>query len=106
MLLAGDEIANSQKATTTAYCQDNEIGWVDWANADNELMEFVRYLSAFRRDHKALRQDRFLHGAKRQQDDLRDVEWTDFGGFSLKWRDPSLSSFCLTLRCSAEAPAL
>lgn len=104
MLLAGDEIANSQKGNNNAYCQDNEIGWVDWANADNELMEFVRYLSAFRRDHKALRQDRFLHGAKRQQDDLRDVEWTDFGGFSLKWRDPSLSSFCLTLRCSAEAP--
>ena len=54
MLLAGDEIANSQKGNNNAYCQDNEIGWVDWANADNELMEFVRYLSAFRRDPQGL----------------------------------------------------
>ncbi|WP_321458709.1 glycogen debranching protein GlgX [uncultured Cohaesibacter sp.] len=105
MLLAGDEIGNSQKGNNNAYCQDNEIGWVNWDKGDKVLKDFVAYLSQFRRDHKALRQDRFLHGAKRQQDDMRDVEWTDFGGFPLQWRDPGLSSFCLTLRCSAEAPS-
>ncbi|SNY93241.1 glycogen operon protein [Cohaesibacter sp. ES.047] len=104
MLLAGDEIGNSQQGNNNAYCQDNEIGWVSWDQTDEELKEYVSYLSEFRKEHKALRQDRFLHGAKREQDDLKDVEWTDFGGFPLQWRDPGLSSFCLTLRCSAEAP--
>ena len=105
MLLAGDEFANSQQGNNNAYCQDNEIGWVNWDKSDEELKAFVCYLSDFRKAHKALRQDRFLHGAKRQQDDMKDVEWTDFGGFPLQWRDPGLSSFCLTLRCSAEAPS-
>ncbi|PLW78663.1 glycogen debranching protein GlgX [Cohaesibacter celericrescens] len=104
MLLAGDEIGNSQSGNNNAYCQDNDIGWVNWDQADTELNDFVTYLSAFRKAHKALRQDRFLHGAKREQDDQPDVEWTDFGGFPLRWRDPGMSSFCLTLRCSAEAP--
>ena len=105
MLLAGDEIGNSQQGNNNAYCQDNEIGWINWDEADEELKAFVSYLSQFRKEHKALRQDRFLHGAKRQQDNMPDVEWTDFAGFPLQWRDPGLSSFCLTLRCSAEAPA-
>ena len=105
MLLAGDEIGNSQSGNNNAYCQDNQIGWVNWDNADEDLKSFVSYLSQFRKDHMALRQDRFLHGAKREQDGLPDVEWTDFAGFPLQWRDPGLSSFCLTLRCSAEVPS-
>ena len=104
MLLAGDEIGNSQFGNNNAYCQDNEIGWVSWDKEDEGLKAFVYYLSAFRRDHKVLRQNRFLHGAKRPEDDLPDVQWTDFSGFPLQWRDPGLSSFCLTLRCCAEAP--
>ena len=104
MLLAGDEIGNSQSGNNNAYCQDNALGWINWDEADLDLKEFVTELSEFRKNHKALRQDRFLHGAKRHQDDLPDVEWTDFAGYPLQWRDPGLSNFCLTLRCSAEAP--
>ena len=105
MLLAGDEIGNSQQGNNNAYCQDNEIGWVNWDKSDDDLTAFVAYLSQFRKEHKALRQDRFLHGARRQQDNEPDVEWSDFAGFPLQWRDPGLSNFCVTLRCSAEAPA-
>ena len=105
MLLAGDEIGNSQQGNNNAYCQDNEIGWINWEDADDDLKDFVAYVTNFRKTHKALRQDRFLHGAKRAQDGQRDVEWTDFSGFPLQWRDPGLSSFCLTIRCSAEAPS-
>ena len=104
MLLAGDEMGNSQDGNNNAYCQDNELGWINWDKSDDDLQAFVSYLSSFRRAHKALRQDRFLHGAKREQDGQPDVEWRDFAGFPLQWRDPGLSSFCLTLRCSAEAP--
>ena len=103
MLLAGDEFGNSQNGNNNAYCQDNEIGWVDWERADADLLEFVEALSTFRRAHPSLRQARFLHGALREGDGLPDVAWTDFTGGSLHWRDPGLSNFCLTIRCSAEA---
>ncbi len=105
MLLAGDEIANSQGGNNNAYCQDNPTGWINWGKSDDILLEFVANLSAFRRAHKSLRQSRFLHGAIRAKDGLPDVEWTDFDGEPLQWRDPGLSNLCLTLRCSAEACA-
>jgi len=46
-----------------------------------------------------------LHGAERPADGYPDVEWSGFDGGALNWRDPGLSSLCLTLRCSAEAPS-
>lgn len=104
MLLAGDEFANSQKGNNNAYCQDNTIGWLNWDQADEDLQAFVQQLSAFRKDHLAVRQSRFLHGATRALDGYPDVSWTDFTGAPLEWRDPHLANFCLTLRCSAEAP--
>lgn len=103
MLLAGDEIGNSQDGNNNAYCQDNPIGWINWDKADDSLLEFVANLSAFRKSHRALRQSRFLHGTERPQDGLPDVEWSDFSGAPLQWRDPHLSNICLTLRCSAES---
>lgn len=104
MLLAGDEIGNSQSGNNNAYCQDNEISWVGWPDADQELLDFVRRLSAFRRAHPVLRQCRFLHGQKRTSDGQPDVEWMQFDGAPLNWRDPTLDRFCLLLRGSAEAP--
>ncbi len=105
MLLAGDEIGNSQQGNNNAYCQDNSIGWINWDLADENLLDFVTSLSQFRKSHKAVRQTRFLHGAKRLQDELPDVEWTDFRAAALQWKYPGLSNLCLTLRCSAEAAA-
>ena len=104
MLLAGDEISNTQNGNNNAYCQDNEIGWVDWVNADDALLSFVKELSTFRQSHRSLRQRQFLHGAGRPRDGLPDIEWTDFAGEPLQWRDPGLDNLCVILRCSAEAP--
>ena len=104
MLLAGDEIANSQGGNNNAYCQDNPIGWINWAGGDQKLADFVAKLSTFRAAHPVLRQTRFLHGATRTQDDLPDVVWCDFQGEPLEWRDPGLASFALVVRGAAEAP--
>jgi len=104
MLLAGDEIGNSQKGNNNAYCQDNTIGWINWADADEALVEFVSGLSALRKGHPSLRQSLFLHGAVRESDGQRDVEWLDFSCRPLDWRDPGLSSFGLVLRGSGERP--
>jgi glycogen operon protein len=102
MLLAGDEFSNSQRGNNNAYAQDNSIGWLNWDKADTDLVEFVSRLSEFRRRHPCLWQSRFLHGTERQRDGLPDVEWSDFKGDALHWRDPGLSNLCLTLRMSAD----
>ncbi|GFE49809.1 glycogen operon protein GlgX homolog [Roseobacter cerasinus] len=107
MLLAGDELGHSQQGNNNAYCQDNELTWLDWATGDAEMVEFVAHLADLRRQHPVLRQSRFLHAALRPSDGLPDVAWSDFEGHPLNWRDPGLSSFCVTLRGSAEmAPHL
>jgi isoamylase len=105
MLWAGDEIENSQSGNNNAYCQDNALGWVNWDMANTEQAAFVARLTAFRKAHPALRQTRFLHGLRRFSDGLPDVEWSDFEGEPLDWRDPHLAQICLILRGSAEAPA-
>ena len=103
MLLAGDEMGNSQSGNNNAYCQDNPTAWVDWdADTDNKK-DFVAHLSAFRRAHPALRQTRFLHGATREIDGLPDVSWHSASGTEIDWSDPELGALCVLLRGSAEA---
>jgi len=104
MLLAGDEIGHSQRGNNNAYCQDNAIGWLDWANADAGLLAFTRRLIALRAAHPALRQSRFLHGDTRP-DGAPDAAWLSFEGGAVAWRDPGLARFCLLLRGDADAPA-
>ncbi len=67
MLLGGDEIGRTQHGNNNAYCQDNEITWLDWANADKELLDFTRRLIALRRAHPVFRRRRFLAGAEAPQ---------------------------------------
>ncbi|HYL08472.1 MAG TPA: glycogen debranching protein GlgX [Candidatus Udaeobacter sp.] len=55
MLLAGDEIGRTQLGNNNAYCQDNEISWLDWQSADGQLLEFARRLVRLRHGHTALR---------------------------------------------------
>jgi glycogen operon protein len=55
LLLGGDELGRTQRGNNNAYCQDNEIAWYDWANADPEMAAFVRRLIAFRAEHPVLR---------------------------------------------------
>ena len=55
MLYAGDEFGNGQGGNNNAYCQDNEIGWLDWPNADDALIAFTAELARLRRAHPLLR---------------------------------------------------
>jgi glycogen operon protein len=61
MLLAGDEFGHTQRGNNNTYCQDNEVGWVDWTleRSDQELLEFVRALIRFRQEHTILRRQSF-----------------------------------------------
>jgi isoamylase len=62
LLLGGDEFGRSQGGNNNAYCQDNELSWVDWSQTDQDLLTFTRRLVAFRRAHPVFRRRRFLVG--------------------------------------------
>jgi len=76
MLLAGDEFGHTMHGNNNAYCQDNEISWLDWDNADQEFLRFVRRAVALRKKHPVLRQKSFLHGEQRLEDsNSSDIQW-------------------------------
>lgn len=67
MLCAGDELGKTQCGNNNAYAQDNASTWIDWDNADHDLIEFVAQLAAVRRESELLHQPAFLSAA--------DVTW-------------------------------
>ena len=62
MLLMGDELGRTQRGNNNAYCQDNEISWVDWSAVDAPLLDFARWLISFRRAHPVFRRRRWFQG--------------------------------------------
>jgi glycogen operon protein len=88
MLTAGDEMGRTQGGNNNAYCQDNEMSWLDWAHADEPLIGFVASLSRLRRDHACLRRDAFYTG-EAPPGDAPDVRWLDLAGHAMgvvEWR--------------------
>jgi glycogen operon protein len=77
MLCAGDEFARSQQGNNNAYCQDNELSWLDWAHtaAQAALLEFTRHVVAVRHAHQVLRRRRYFDGRGHNGD--RDLAWLD-----------------------------
>lgn len=59
MFFAGDEFGNTQFGNNNAYCQDNEISWLDWTllEKNHEFFEFFKHIIQFRKDHPAIRKD-------------------------------------------------
>ena len=78
MLAHGDELGRTQQGNNNVYCQDNELSWVDWANADTELIEFTRAVSTLRTAHPVFRRRRFFSGkpvGRRGDGSLPDIAW-------------------------------
>jgi glycogen operon protein len=75
MILAGDEQSHSQQGNNNAYCQDNEISWLDWEHADQELIRFVSDLVNFRRSHPAFSRKNWFKGKPVRRRGLTDIAW-------------------------------
>ncbi len=77
MITAGDELGRSQLGNNNAYCQDNEISWVDWQLRpwQEELVATTRYLLRLRREHPVLRPEAFAHGRTAAGDRIPDLSW-------------------------------
>ena len=101
MLLAGDEFGRTQHGNNNAYCQDNEINWIDWMLAERNaaLVAFVRRLVDLRKSRLWLRRDTFLKGTQRGAD-TKDVTWLHPTGREMTepdWNDSSLRSIAVLL---------
>jgi glycogen operon protein len=94
MLLGGDEFARTQQGNNNAYCQDNDISWVDWKARSREpgksLISFVQKLTALRHRYPILRRSRFLTGETVPDLDVKDVTWINPSGSEMApehWSD-------------------
>jgi glycogen operon protein len=83
MLLGGDEFRRTQGGNNNAYCQDNEISWVDWSllRRNSEIFQFARGLLAFRRAHPVLRKGAFYSDGE--------IRWFNPSGTDPDWFDPA-----------------
>ncbi len=100
MLLAGDEFGHSMQGNNNAYCQDNEITWLDWAGADKNLQAFTRELIALRKSKPHFRQTDFLHGETICDLPVQNADWLRADGAQMHpgdWENPDFKCFALLL---------
>jgi isoamylase len=109
MILHGDEMGRTQGGNNNAYCQDNEISWVDWSQAatDDSMIQFTGALTQFRKRHPVFRRRRFFEGKPiRKGDELRDIAWFTPAGEEMKeqnWDDDFGKSIVVFLNGDAIA---
>jgi len=102
MLLAGDEFARTQQGNNNAYCQDNEISWIDWNHDDRaqRLIRFVQKLTSLRHQYPILRHRRFLSGKYNELLEEKDVTWVSPTGEEMtqeNWNDANTRCFGMLL---------
>ncbi|MFN2459151.1 MAG: glycogen debranching protein GlgX [Candidatus Velthaea sp.] len=90
LLLAGDEFGRSQRGNNNAYCQDNEISWIDWngrTERDLALTDFVRMVISMRKGHPAFARNAFFRGEKLPRVDRKDITWLCSTGAEMREAD-------------------
>ncbi|RZS87066.1 glycogen operon protein [Motilibacter rhizosphaerae] len=97
MMTAGDEMGRTQQGNNNAYCQDNELSWVDWDldASQKSLLDFTRRTLALRQGNVALRQKHFFEGRPLEPGGPKDIAWFTAEGRENDegtWFDPSTST--------------
>jgi glycogen operon protein len=105
MLTAGDEFARTQQGNNNAYCQDNEISWVDWTLAETNLAQvrFVQSLTALRRRYPILRRNRFLSTAVNEAIGVKEVTWINSTGAEMREEDWNNGTRCVGMLLDGRA---
>ena len=96
MITAGDERGRTQRGNNNAYCQDNELSWVDWRADDAwlDVFEVTQAALRLRREHPALRQRHFFEGRPTIRGGPKDLAWLHPSGREMTgddWYDPTLT---------------
>jgi len=91
MILAGDEMANTQWGNNNAYCQDNEISWIDWNLLKNnqELFNFFSKMIAYRKSHPVLRSQTHFLNRDYVGSGFADITWHGTKAFNADWSEQS-----------------
>ena len=102
MLQAGDEIGRTQQGNNNAYCQDNEISWIDWdiQGPCRDLLDFTRSLVGLFHQHPALRRRRFFQGRPILGSEVKDITWLRPDGKEMTdrdWQNPQTRALGLLL---------
>jgi isoamylase len=107
MLTAGDEFARTQRGNNNAYCQDNEISWVDWTLAEANLpqVRFVQSLTALRRRYPILRRNRFLSTVLNEAIGVKEVAWINVNGAEMREEDWNGGAQCFGMLLDGRAQA-
>jgi glycogen operon protein len=111
MLLAGDEFGRTQQGNNNAYCQDNEISWVNWniGEKGSSIIRFVQKLATLRHKYPILRRNRFLTGKYVEELRAKDVTWINANGAEMtqeQWQDPTMACFGMLLDGRAQATGI
>ena len=104
MILGGDEFFRTQRGNNNAYCQDNELSWFDWDEAERnaEILTFFRTAVALTRRCTILQRRRFLLGEDRDGNGVPDIAWFGPQLGPPSWEDPELRTVCVQLDGGAE----
>ena len=102
LLLGGDELNNTQQGNNNAYCQDNEISWLNWQTPEaREEIEFVKQLITLRKAHPLLNRTHYQHGNETSSiTGLADISWLNCHGTAMteaNWNDQSIKCFAMLL---------
>jgi glycogen operon protein len=111
MMLAGDEFARTQRGNNNAYCQDNDISWVDWSlrQTNAGLLAFTKKLLALRHRYSVLRSNRYLHDQADPETGVRDLCWFLPDGSQTQrntWNGPTPQCFGMLLDGEARPSGL
>ena len=98
LLVAGDEFGRTQLGNNNAYCQDNEISWLNWDLQDTgkHLLSFVQKLTGLRHKFPILRRGRFYTGTYNETLGVKDLTWINANGQEMlqeQWHDPAMMCF-------------
>jgi len=111
MILAGDEFGRTQSGNNNAYCQDNEVSWLDWDLPDwaQTQVALVQRLTRLRHDYPVLRRGRFFTGTPLDALDVKDVTWINASGAEMEdrdWHDPRMKCFGMLIDGRAQATGI
>lgn len=87
MLVAGDEMGRTQQGNNNAYCQDNELSWIDWNNIDKELLEFTKKLIKIAKEHPVFCHKGWFQGQTIRGTKTKDIAWFKPDGTEMQDED-------------------